>query len=130
MGQLHRRQRDLAKIDLGGEGVDNGLVVAEIICQQCFTQHPERELDLASTQIGNGWDLRDRDLLLGQSLDVGEQALLARLGQGDRRALPARSSDAPDAVNIRLRRRRHVVVDDVGELIDVEATGGDIGGHE
>ena len=66
----------------------------------------------------------------GQPLDVGELALLARLGERDGHALATRPPDAPDAVDVALRRRGHVVVDDVGEHVDVEPAGGDVGGDE
>jgi predicted Zn-dependent protease len=57
-------------------------------------------------------------------------AVLARLGQRDGHALAAGAADAADAVHVGLGRRRHVVVDDVGELVDVEAAGGHVGGDE
>ena len=63
-------------------------------------------------------------------LDVAEQPLLARLGERDRDALAAGPADAADAVHVGLGRRRHVVVDDVRELVDVEPAGGDVGGDE
>ena len=50
-----------------------------------------------------------------------EHAVLAGLGQRDRHALAARAADAADAVHVGLGRRRHVVVDDVGQVVDVEA---------
>ena len=56
--------------------------------------------------------------------------MLARLDQGDRDALAAGPADPADAVDVGVRRRRHVVVDDVGEVVDVEAAGGDVGGDE
>ena len=56
--------------------------------------------------------------------------MFARLRQRDRDALSSRPPDTSDAVDVGLRRRRHLVVDDVGELIDVETTGSDVGGHE
>ena len=68
--------------------------------------------------------------LPGDPLDGLEHAVLARLGQGDRHALAAGAADAADAVHVGLRRRRDVVVDDVGELVDVEAARGDVGGDE
>ena len=56
-----------------------------------------------------------------------QQPMLARLGQRDRRAAAPRPAGAADAVQVRLGRRRHVVVDDVREVLDVEAAGGDVG---
>ena len=47
-------------------------------------------------------------------------------------AVPPRASPpgAADAVQVHLRRRRHVVVDDVREVLDVEAARGDVGGDQ
>jgi hypothetical protein len=59
-----------------------------------------------------------------------QQPVLARLGERDRHALAAGPADPADAVHVRLRRRRDVVVDDVREVLDVEPAGGDVGGDE
>ena len=40
------------------------------------------------------------------------------------------ATDATDAVDVALRGGRHVVVDDMGERVDVEAAGRDIGGDQ
>ncbi len=64
------------------------------------------------------------------ALDVAEQAQLAWLGEGHRDALAPGPADPADAVDVGVGRRRHVVVDDVGQLIDVEAARGDVGGDE
>ena len=56
--------------------------------------------------------------------------MLARLGERDRDALAAGAADAADAVHVGLGRGRHVVVDDVGERVDVQAAGGDVGRDE
>jgi long-chain acyl-CoA synthetase len=47
-------------------------------------------------------------------------------------ATPSRpgAADPADPVDVRLRARRHVVVHDVGEVLDVEPAGGDVGGDE
>ena len=62
------------------------------------------------------------------ALDVAEQPQLAGLGQRDGDALAPGPADPADAVHVGVGRRRHVVVDDVGEQVDVEAAGGDVGG--
>ena len=56
--------------------------------------------------------------------------MLARLDEGDRHALAAGAPGAPDAVDVGLGRRRDVVVDDVREVLDVEAARGDVGRDE
>ena len=56
--------------------------------------------------------------------------MLARLGERDRGAAAAGAAGAADAVDVRLGGGRHVVVDDVREVLDVEAARGDVGGDE
>ena len=87
-------------------------------------------LQPAGAQVGDGRDLLDRDRPAGRPLDVAEQAQLARLGERDRDALAPGPADAADAVDVGVGRRRHVVVDDVGQLVDVETACGDVGGDE
>ena len=70
------------------------------------------------------------DLLSGDALDGLEHPVLARLGERDRHALAAGPPDPADPVHVRLRRRRHVVVHDVGEVVDVEAAGRHVGRHQ
>src|SRR5690606_3894064 len=72
----------------------------------------------------------DRDLVAGDALDGLEHAVFARLGERDRRPLTPGTAHAADAVRVRLGRARHIVVDHVGQLIDVETTRGDVGGDD
>src|SRR5271163_2880566 len=55
--------------------------------------------------------------------------LLAR-EHGGSHALAAVAAGAAYAVNEILRDVRQVVVDDVGDVLHVDAAGGDVGGHE
>ena len=56
--------------------------------------------------------------------------MLARLGQRDGGAPAAGAAGAADAVQVGLGRRRHVVVDDVRQVLDVEAARGDVGRNQ
>ena len=76
------------------------MIVLEVVRAQGFAQCLERELDLAGAQVGNRRDFFDRDLLLGEALDIAEQSLLARFGQGDGRAFATGTTYATDAVHI------------------------------
>ncbi len=64
------------------------------------------------------------------ALDGLQHPVLARLDEGDGHALAPGTPDAPDAVHEAVRRRRHVVVDDVGQVVDVEPSRGDVGGDQ
>ena len=86
--------------------------------------------DPLGLQVGDGRYRLEADLLLGQAFDVAEQALLAGLGERDRHALASGPPDAADPVDVAVGRRRDVVVDDVGERVDVEAAGSDVGGDQ
>ena len=50
--------------------------------------------------------------------------------EGDRRTVEPRAARSADAVHIRLRHLGDVEVDDVRQLLDVNAARGDIGGHQ
>ena len=86
--------------------------------------HPSR------ADVGDGGDLGDLDLPLGGALEVLEQAVLAGVGQGDRDPFAAGPADAADPVDVGLGLRGRVVVDDVREMLDIQATGGDVGGDQ
>ena len=130
VGQLHRGEGHVDQLELVGEGVDDGAEAVEVVGLEGLADLIERELHLAGPEVGDRRDLLDLDGLLGEPLDVVEQAALAGLGQGDGHALAPGAADAADAVHVALRRGRHVEVDDVGQLVDVEAAGGDVGGDE
>ena len=57
-----------------------------------------------------------------------ERILLA--GEADRDARRARAAGPADAVHVILGVVRQVVVDDVADSLDVNAAGGDVGGHD
>ena len=65
-----------------------------------------------------------------QLLNVAEQGLLPKVAEGDGSPLPARPAGAADAVDVGLRHLGEVVVEHVGELLDVQPPGGDVGGHQ
>ena len=56
--------------------------------------------------------------------------MLARLDEGDGYALASRPARAPDAMHIGIGVRRHVVVHDVADVLDVEAARGDVRRNE
>ncbi|TPW10671.1 MAG: hypothetical protein FD127_3632 [Acidimicrobiaceae bacterium] len=130
VSQLHRRQCDVADFELVGQCIDDLTEAVDVAREQRLPEGAERDLHLLRTEIGHGGDLLDGNRLLRELLDVGELALLARFGKGDRHTLAAGAADAADAMDVRLWRRRHVVVEHVCELIEVESAGGDVGGDE
>lgn len=50
--------------------------------------------------------------------------------QGDRDALAPGAADPADPVHVGLGRRRHVMVHDVGQRVDVQPAGRDVGRDE
>jgi hypothetical protein len=78
-----------------------------------------------STAIGwlVGW-------LVGCPLDGLEHPVFSWLGQGDGDTLTAGPADPADAVHIGVGGTGDVVVDHVGELLDIQAAGGDVGDHQ
>src|SRR5690606_34982848 len=71
-----------------------------------------------------------RDLLLGHALDGLEQLLLVRRHQRDGLAAAPGTAGAADAVDVVFLDVGQLVVDHVGQLVDVQAAGGDVGGHQ
>ena len=61
------------------------------------------------------------------ALDHADLVALLRGDESDRPACAPDPARAPDAVNVDLGVVRKVVVDDVGDVLDVEPTGGDVG---
>ncbi len=102
----------------------------QVVLEDDLLQRGSGPLESPGAQVGHRRYLLDADAALGGALDGLEHPVLARLGQRDGHALPPRATDPSDAMHVGLDRRWHVVVDDVGQEIDVEAPGRDIGGHE
>ena len=77
---------------------------------------------------------RGKGLLAHVGLDVvhhvSESPEFRRRDEGDGRPLIAGAARASDAVHVTLRILRQRVVDYVGEVADVDAAGGYVGGHE
>ncbi len=71
-----------------------------------------------------------RDALLGQALDGLEQLLLVRRHQRDGLAIASGPAGTADAVYIVFLDIGQLEVDHVGQLIDVQAAGGDVGGDQ
>src|SRR3979409_1565482 len=62
--------------------------------------------------------------------DAAHVPLLVGQHECDAGAVPARAGGAADPVDVRLLVLRRVEVDDVGDAVEVEAPGGDVGGDE
>ena len=71
-----------------------------------------------------------RDRAAQEGLDVAQERRLVHAHERDRLAVGARAAGPTDAVDVVLGDHRQLVVDDVGQLLDVEAAGGDVGRHE
>src|SRR4051794_1154655 len=128
--QLDRGERDLHDVEVVGERLDDDPELVELVLQQALVQGCAGELQPPGAQVRRAGDLLDRDTLSGHPLDRLQHPVLAGLGQRDRHPLAAAAPDPADPVDVGLRRRGHLVVDDVRELLDVEPTGGDVRGHE
>ncbi len=70
------------------------------------------------------------DARLRLALDPSDLGQLLLGHEGDRAARPPHPSGAPDPMDVRLGHVGNVVVDHVGDVLDVEAAGGDVGGRQ
>ena len=65
-----------------------------------------------------------------QALDIAQQLVLVDADQRHGLTLVACTAGAADAVDIVFRHVRQLEVDHMGQLIDVQAACGDVGGHQ
>ena len=128
--QLHRRQRHLDQVELVGQRLHDHPVRVEVVLQQALPQRGLGQLQPPGPHVRHRGDLVDGDPLAGDPLDGLEHPVLTRLGERDRHTLPPGPAHPADPVHVRLRRRRDVVVDHVGELLDVQPSGGHVGGDQ
>ncbi len=71
-----------------------------------------------------------RDRAPQQRLDVAQEGCLVHAHERDRLAADAGAPGPPDPVDVVLGHHRQLVVHDVGQQLDVQAAGGDVGGDE
>ena len=138
-----RERRDDRKRDFKGGG---NVIHGRVIVLGVFAHQGAEEIRLLIVHgVGNGLrklflalfiDLIDgRQVHLfqagvGHALDGAQHAALARGDEQDGFAGTARAAGAADAVHVGLGIVRDIEVDHVGDALNVEATGGDVGSHE
>ncbi len=85
-------------------------------------------LEQSRVFVVEAFQLHARNFLADEPLDRGD--LLDVLGNHDGKCVPhaLRAAGAADAVNVVLGMMRHVEVDDVADLLDVDSARGDVGG--
>ena len=71
-----------------------------------------------------------RNWLLGEALDIAQQAALLAAAQRNRDAFRAGARRAANAVDVALRGEREVVINDVSNGIDVDAARGNVGRNQ
>ena len=130
MHELHRRRRDVHRVELLAQRLDDDAVVVEVAGDERLAQGGARQLEPARAQVDDRRHPLDGDLLPRELLDVAQHAVLARLGERDRDALASRAPRPADAVDVGVGRRGDVEVDDVREVLDVEPARGDVGRDE
>ena len=68
--------------------------------------------------------------LVGELFDIDEEVEFVRADERDRLALGTRSTGSANAVDVVFGLLGEIVVHDLRKLIDIDATGGDVGGEE
>ena len=93
-------------------------------------QHALGELlAFALLDLSHGWQLGPLDARAGRALDRLQLAHLPGRHEGEGLAGATGPAGPADAVDVGLGVLRQVVVDDVGDVLDVDAAGGDVGRH-
>ena len=80
------------------------------------------------TPSGSAFGVRNG--LADQLFDRHDRFLVERGDDGDRRAGPPRTPGAADAVDVIVGMMRDVEIEDVADGGNIEAAGGDVGGHQ
>jgi hypothetical protein len=109
--------------DLRVEGV-GGLVADDLEDVLLHPLHPPLG------DVGDGGEAPGLELRLDEALDLADPADLAEGDEGDGDARLAGPAGPADPVDVGLRALGDVVVEDVGDVRDVEAAGGDVGGDQ
>ena len=130
MRQLGGGEQNPGRVVVDGQLVDDLLELVEPVGFERLADRHDGLAEALGLQVGDGRYRLEADLLLGQAFDVAEQPLFARLGECDRHTFAPGPPDTSDPVDVAVRRRRDVVVDHVGERVDVETPGSHIGGDQ
>ena len=83
----------------------------------------DRDRGIVATIVG-------RNLLSGQAFDTAQQIALGTITQRDRVTFRTSARSAANAVDISLRHLGQLVIDDVGDAVNVDATRGDVRCHK
>ena len=121
----------VAHVVLAGERVEHVVVVVEVLGAERLANRVDGLSSICrarrSATVGTFsiaiCCLVSRSMLASSRCSRGSASVIATPS-------PSGPPDAPDAVHVALGGRRHVVVDDVGERVDVEPASGDVGGHQ
>ena len=76
------------------------------------------------------WHRHDGNFLLGKAFNFHHEAFFVHADQADGVAFTARTACTADAVHVVFGDVRNFVVDDVGQLINVDAAGSNVGGYQ
>ena len=131
-GQGQQRGRQLLDVDVqlpGGVGDQRQVHVqtAALVAGGCLGQ------ELAGAVLGDVRGGGQGDLLQtasGEALDLAELALLLGGQEGDGLAVAAGAARATDTVHVGLGLAGHVEVDHQADAVHVQASGGDVRGHQ
>ena len=124
--EADRGQGDVGDVVLARERLDDRAVAVEVAGDERLAQRRLEQAQPALAEVRDGRQVGDLHGRPDDALDVAQVPVLARLDQGDRHAFATGPAGAPGPVHVDLGRRRHVVVDDVGHVLDVQAAGRDV----
>ena len=114
-GHFHR-------IKLGSERLHHHAESIKFTGKQQLADRTLGEIKSARLHVKRSWHRGDVNLLLHRRFNVPKQAMFARLSQRDCHAFASGSTSAADAVNVRLRRCRHIKVHYMRQMFDINAT--------
>src|SRR5688500_13564021 len=130
VGEAHGCKGDVDHVELFGEGLDHRPEAVDPVVEERLADVGPQDLQAARALVRDGRGADARQPSPDGPFDVGQKSRLAGPDQGDRHTGPPRSPGPADPMDIGVGVRGNVVVDDVRDVLDIEAASGDVGGDE
>ena len=129
-GLLHRRRRDVQRIELRHQRRHHGAPRLEPAFQQQLAQRFLRLRLALRLHVRHRRQRHDFNRTPRHALEVAQVALLTRLGQRDGHTGAPSATRTANAMHIRFRRRRDIVIHHVRDMLHIESARRDIRCHE
>src|SRR5690606_4355966 len=123
---FHCGRSHIHYVELLGERFHHYPELVHVFAKKYLAQPCTRYLQPARTKVCNRRNGGNLDPLPREAFDIAQHAVLARLGERDGNALTSRTASSANAVHVRLRRRRNVIVHHVRYVLYIQSACGNV----